>query len=100
MTSKLAEALQEIAESSDFPETLKTADIKGKPFNLLSIRRVNTENGEKIIGNIEIEGQHCEAWLSGSKLTRQLEAIESSLPLSVVVNKDEGQYAPYLLDLA
>jgi len=100
MTKKLQDALKEIAESSDFPETLKTSDLTGKPFNLLSLRKVNTENGEKMIGTIEIEGQHCEAWLSGSKLSRQLEAIESSLPQKVVVNKDEGQYSPYLLDLA
>jgi|TARA_R100000482_G_scaffold121344_1_gene67454 hypothetical protein len=100
MTKKLSDALKEIAESNDFPETLKTADIKGKKFTLQSLRLVNTENGERYIGLIEIEGQHCEAWLSGSKLHRQLQTIEDSLPLDVVVNKDEGQYAPYLLDLA
>ena len=30
MTKKLAEALKQIADSDDFPETLKTSDLKGK----------------------------------------------------------------------
>ena len=100
MTKKLAEALKQIADSDDFPETLKTSDLKGKTFNLLSVRSVETENGLRFIGNCEIDGQHQEAWLSGSKLHQQIEAIQDSLPQTVVITKGEGQYDPYLLDLA
>ena len=100
MKKKLADALREIAESDDFPETLKTSDLKGKTFNLLSVRIVETENGTRYIGNLELDGQHVEAWLSGSKLHQQIEAIETALPQTVVITKGEGQYDPYLLDLA
>ena len=100
MTKKLAEALKEIAESDNFPVTLTTSDLKGKTFNLLSVKLVQTENGTRYIGNIELDGQHVEAWLSGSKLHQQIEAIETALPQTVVITKGEGQYDPYLLDLA
>ena len=100
MTKKLAEALKEIADSDDFPETLKTSDLKGKTFNLLSVRIVDTENGLRYIGNIELDGQHVEAWLSGSKLHQQIEVMEEALPQTVVITKGEGQYDPYLLNLA
>ena len=100
MTKKLADALKQIAESDNFPETLTTSDLKGKTFNLLSVKTVNTERGEAYIGTIELDGQHTEAWLSGNKLHQQIETIQSSLPQTVVITKGEGQYDPYLLDLA
>ena len=100
MTKKLADALKEIAESDNFPETLTTSDLKGKTFNLLSVKLVQTENGARYIGNLELNGQQVEAWLSGSKLHQQIEAIETALPQTVVITKGEGQYDPYLLDLA
>ena len=100
MTKKLQDALNEIAESTDFPETLSTADLKGKTFNLLSVRIVETENGTRYIGNLELDGQHVDAGLSGSKLHQQIETIEGALPQTVVITKGEGQYDPYLLNLA
>jgi|TARA_R100000084_G_C4644991_1_gene146176 hypothetical protein len=100
MTKKLADKLKEIAEADDFPETLKTSDLKGKTVNLLSVRTVETENGLRFIGNIELDGQHREAWLSGSKLHQQVEAIQDALPQTVAITKGEGQYDPYLLNLA
>lgn len=100
MTKKLADKLKEIADSDDFPETLKTADLKGKTLNLLSVRTVETENGVRFIGNVEIDGESRKAWLSGSKLDQQIEAIQEALPQTVVITKGEGQYDPYLLHLA
>ena len=100
MTKKLADKLREIADSDDFPETLKTADLKDKTLNLLSVRTVETENGVRFIGNVEIDGESREAWLSGSKLHQQVEAIQEALPQTVVITKGQGQYDPYLLNLA
>ena len=100
MTKKLSEALKEIADATDFPETLSTADLKGKTFQLNDIRTVDVEGEAKYIGIVEIDGEAREAWLTGSKLHRQVEAIATSLPQTVVVTRGEGQYDPYLLDLA
>tara|TARA_R100000664_G_scaffold5273_1_gene10098 strand:+ start:543 stop:845 length:303 start_codon:yes stop_codon:yes gene_type:complete len=100
MTKKLQAALEEIASADDMPETLKTSDLLNKKFKLEMLRLVNTVNGDRYIGGIVIDGITCEAWMSGSKLHKQLALIESELPLDVTITKEEGQYAPYLLYLA
>ena len=61
---------------------------------------METENGVRFIGNVEIDGESREAWLSGSKLHQQVEAIQEALPQTVVITKGQGQYDPYLLNLA
>ena len=82
MTKKLADKLKEIAEADDFPETLKTSDLKGKTVNLLSVRTVETENGLRFIGNIELDGQHPKARPSGSIVQRPSRTLCHRLWLS------------------
>ena len=100
MTKKLQAQLNEIAQSDEMPDTLKTSDLVDKKFKLELLRLVTTVNGDRYIGGIVLDGVTCEAWMSGSKLHKQLALIESELPLDVTITKDEGQYAPYLLHLA
>ena len=99
-TDTLAAELADIAESSDFPETLKTADLVGQTFSIDSVRLVTTENGDRYIGQITVDGSLEEAWLSGSKLHQQVAVLEShGLPRTVLLTKGDGQFDPYLLQV-
>ncbi len=101
MSKKLSAALSEIAESTDFPPTLSTAEICDKPFTLTDVRVVTTVNGERYIGYITLDGESHEAWLSGSKLHQQVSAVVTAgLPCNVKITKADDAYAPYLLELA
>ena len=99
-TATLAAELADIAESSDFPETLKTADLVGQTFSIDSVRLVTTENGDRYVGQITVDGSLEEAWLSGSKLHQQVAVLEShGLPRTVLLTKGDGQFDPYLLQV-
>ena len=99
-TDSIAAELAEIAESSDFPETLKTADLVGQTFSIDSVRLVTTENGDRYIGQITVDGSLEEAWLSGSKLHQQVAALQThGLPRTVLLTKGEGQFDPYLIQV-
>ena len=96
-TNDLNTQLQEIADSTDFPPTLSTAELNGKTFTINNTRIVTTKHGDRFIGEIELDGEHHEAWLTGSKLTPQLEVITLHLPQTVLLTKGEGDYDPYTL---
>ena len=99
-TDAIAAELASIAESSDFPETLKTADLVGQTFSIDSVRLVTTENGDRYIGEITVDGSLEEAWLSGSKLHQQVAVLEAhGLPRTVLLTKGDGQFDPYLLEV-
>ena len=90
--------LAEIGVSTDFPETLSTAALQGQTFSIDSVRLVTTENGERYIGDITLDGNPEQAWLSGSKLHRQVAALEThGFPVTVLLTKGDGQFDPYLL---
>ncbi len=97
----LNDTLSSIAEATDFPETLSTAALNGKTFDLLDARLIDTINGERFIGTLNLDGNTVEAWLSGSKLHQQVDAVVAAgLPRTICITKGEGQYDPYLLTLA
>ena len=75
-TDALDAELADIGVSTDFPETLSTAALQGQTFSIDSVRLVSTENGERYVGQITLDGNPQEAWLSGSKLHRQVAALE------------------------
>ena len=92
--------LEAIASATDFPETLKTSALQGQTFTIDSVRLVTTENGARYVGQITLEGEPQEAWLSGSKLHQQVEFLESQgFPVTVLLTKGEGQFDPYLLQV-
>ena len=96
----IAAELATIAEASDFPETLKTADLLGKTFSIDAVRLVTTEHGDRYIGEITIDDSLEEAWLSGSKLHQQVAVLEAhGLPRTVLLKKGDGQFDPYLLQV-
>ena len=96
----IAAELATIAEASDFPDTLKTADLVGQTFSIDAVRLVTTENGERYIGEITLDGSLEEAWLSGSKLHQQVAVLEAhGLPRTVLITKGDGQFDPYLLQV-
>ena len=104
-TDAIAAELAEIAESSDFPDTLKTADLVGQTFTIESVRLVQTENGPRFVATIS-NGDYdsVEAWLSGSsdnsKLHRAVAALElHGFPSTVLLTKEDEQFAPYVLQL-
>ena len=99
--NNLNDTLSSIAEASDFPETLSTAALNGKTFELVDARLVETMHGERFVGTLNLDGNTVEAWLSGSKLHQQVDAVVADgLPRTVCITKGEGQYDPYLLTLA
>ena len=101
VTNDLAAQLADIAGRNDFPETLKPAELVGKTFVIDDVRTVDTENGARFIGMITLDGKPCDAWLTGSKVHAQIEEVLiHNLPCTVTLTKEEGQFAPYLLEIA
>ena len=97
-TDALDAELAEIGVSTDFPETLSTAALQGQTFSIDGVRLVSTENGERYVGDITLDGNPEQAWLSGSKLYRQVAALEAhGLPVTVLLTKGDGKFDPYLL---
>ena len=99
-TNDLNTQLQEIADSTDFPPTLSTADLNGKTFTINNTRLVTTKHGDRHIGDIVLDGEHHEAWLTGSKLHPQVNALLiAGLPQTVCLTKGEGDYDPYTIQV-
>ena len=101
-TNDLNTQLQEIAESKDgpeFPLTLSTSALNGKTFTITNTRIVDTQNGPRFVADIELDGEHHEAWLHGSKLTPQIELVTLNLPQTVLLTKGEGDYDPYTIQV-
>ena len=67
--------LAEIAAQSDLSETLSTKDLISKKFTINNVKRVNGMYGETFVGDLTLDGKNVEAWLSGAKVFRQIEAL-------------------------
>ena len=92
--------LDAIAESSDFDETIRTADLVGKTFTINNVKTVNGLHGESYVGDITIDGENREAWLSGKKLSQALDQITEAdaLPYGpVTITQGEEAYSPFVL---
>ena len=104
-TDAIVAELAEIAESSDFPDTLKTADLVGQTFTIESVRLVDTENGPRFVATVSnADLDSVEAWLSGSSHTSKLHRAVASLethgfPHTVLLTRGSEQFDPYLLQL-
>ena len=96
----LADRLQAIAESDDFPPTLSQGELNGKTFTLTGVRFVEIDGIQKAIGDIILEGKVSEAWLTGSKVQAQIEKeLINILPVDLTMTRGSGQYDPYILAL-
>tara|TARA_Y100001963_G_C6729836_1_gene423291 strand:- start:987 stop:1373 length:387 start_codon:yes stop_codon:yes gene_type:complete len=67
--------LAEIAAQSDLNETLSTKELIGKKFTINNVKRVSGMYGETFVGDLTLDGKNVEAWLSGAKVFRQIEAL-------------------------
>jgi hypothetical protein len=92
--------LDAIAESNDFEETIRTADLVGQKFVINSVKTVNGLHGESYVGEITIDGELREAWLSGKKLSQALDQITEAdaLPYGpVTITQGSEAYSPFVL---
>ena len=67
--------LAEIAAQSDLSETLSTSALINKKFTINNVKKVNGMYGETFVGDLTMDGKNVEAWLSGAKVFRQIEAL-------------------------
>ena len=67
--------LAEIAAQSDLSETLSTSALINKKFTINNVKKVNGMYGETFVGDLTLDGKNVEAWLSGAKVFRQIEAL-------------------------
>ena len=86
--------LAEIAAQSNVSETLSTKDLISKKFTINNVKRVNGMYGETFVGDLTLDGKNVEAWLSGAKVFRQIEAIleADDLPrenLTMIIKKED-----------
>jgi hypothetical protein len=75
----------------------------GKVFTINDVKIVTGTHGESYIGDITIDGEEREAWLSGKKLTQALVAIEGAdaLPYGpVTITQGTEAYSPFVLENA
>ena len=89
--SKLSDSLNEVSVV-EYGETLKTRDLVGKTFTINSIRGVTTTYGDSHVGDIELDGTHQEAWLSGVILAKQINEVllgDGNLPATVTLVRDQ-----------
>ena len=92
--------LDAIAESSDFEETIRTADLVNQTFTINNVKTVNGLHGESYVGEITIDGELREAWLSGKKLSQALDQITEAdaLPYGpVTITQGSEAYSPFVL---
>ena len=93
--------LDAIAESSDFEETIRTADLVGQTFTINNVKKVNGMYGETYVGDLTLDGKNVEAWLSGAKVFQQIEAIVAADDLprdNVTIYRDADKYGePFVL---
>ena len=86
--------LAEIAAQSDLAETLSTRELIGKKFTINNVKKVSGMYGETFVGDLTLDGKNVEAWLSGARVYRQIEAIleADDLPrenLTMIVKKED-----------
>ena len=67
--------LAEIAAQAELSETLSTTELIGKTFSITSVKRVNGMHGETYVGELVIDNESVEAWLSGNVVFRQITAL-------------------------
>ena len=93
--------LDGIAQADNaFEETIKTADLVGKSFTINSVKTVSGQYGDSYVGEITLDGDLREAWLSGSVVTRQLDLISENdaFPYQVTLERDASKYGePFVL---
>ena len=88
IAENLKDSLDEVS-LVEFGETMKTRDLVGKTFTIHGVRTVSTQYGESHVGEIDLEGTPCEAWLSGVILSKQLtEVLIEKLPVTVTLVRD------------
>ena len=94
--------LAEIAAQTNLGETLKTKELLGKTFTINNVKKVTGAYGETYVGDLTLDGKNVEAWLSGAKVFRQLEAIVAADDLpreNVTIFRDVREYGePFVLD--
>jgi len=96
----LADRLKVIAEADDFPPTLNQGDLNGKTFTITGVRFVEYDGQSRAIGDIILDGNVAEAWLTGSKVQAQIEKeLVNEFPVEVSLSRGSGQYDPYILTL-
>ena len=85
----------------EFPETLKTADLVGKTFTINNVKQVTSQFGETFVGDLTLDDNNVEAWLSGNVVFRQVSWLveEDKLPAEVTLTRDASKYGePFRLD--
>jgi hypothetical protein len=92
--------LADIAEA-DVGETLSTNDLLERVFTINSVRKVNGSFGETYVGELTLDGDLVEAWLSGNVVFRQLSALEEAGEFpreNVTLVRDADKYGePFVL---
>ncbi len=94
--------LAEIAAATDHlgNETLSTNALLDKNFTINSVKVVNGMHGETFVGELTLDGEAVEAWLSGNVVFRQLTALVDAdgFPREVRIVRDADQWGePFVL---
>ena len=93
--------LAEIAAQSDLSETLSTKELVGKKFTINNVKKVSGMYGETFVGDLTLDGKNVEAWLSGAKVFRQIEALldKDDLPRdNLTMTREKESYGePFVL---
>ena len=93
--------LAEIAAQSDLSETLSTKELVGKKFTINNVKKVSGMYGETFVGDLTLDGKNVEAWLSGAKVFRQIEALldNDDLPRdNLTMTREKESYGePFVL---
>ena len=93
IAKKIQVNLAEIAAQSNVSETLSTRSLIGKMFTLNNVKRVTGMYGDSFVGDLTLDGKNVEAWLSGARVIRQIEALleADNLPrekVTIIVDKE------------
>ena len=93
--------LAEIAAQTDLSETLSTKELINKKFTINNVKRVNGMYGETFVGDLTLDGKNVEAWLSGAKVFKQIEAMlkQDDLPRdNLTMTRSKESYGePFVL---
>ena len=93
--------LAEIAAQTNLSETLQTKELIDRKFTINNVKRVNGMYGETFVGDLTLDGKNVEAWLSGSKVFVQIEAMleNDDLPReNLTMTREKNSYGePFVL---
>tara|TARA_Y100001972_G_scaffold69245_1_gene84404 strand:- start:47 stop:358 length:312 start_codon:yes stop_codon:yes gene_type:complete len=98
--------LAEIAAQTNLSETLQTKELIDKKFTINNVKKVNGMYGETFVGDLTLHGpkggrKNIEAWLSGSKVFVQIEAMleNDDLPReNLTMTREKNSYGePFVL---